>query len=102
MLIDSVDKCDEFLRKELFENVIVSGGNTMLPGFCERLDKEMKGQGIHEVQDIVELEAANDRNYSVWVGGSLMSSLNSFQQMWITRAEYDEHGQNIVQRKCLI
>jgi len=74
----------------------------MLPGFCERLDKEMKGQGIHEIQDIVELEAANDRNYSVWVGGSLMSSLSSFQQMWITRAEYDEHGQSIVQRKCLI
>lgn len=102
MCIDAVNKCDLFLRSELFSNVIVTGGNTMIPGFCERLDKEMKGDGIHQVDYTVEIEAADDRNYSVWIGGSLMASLSSFQQMWISRSEYDEHGKDIVQRKCLI
>ena len=74
----------------------------MIPGFCERLDKEMKGEGIHQLEYQVDVEAADDRNYSVWIGGSLMASLSSFQQMWISRSEYDEHGKDIVQRKCLI
>jgi actin len=74
----------------------------MIPGFCERLEKEMKGHGTHVIEDVVEIDVAMDRNYSVWIGGSLMASLNSFQQMWISRSEYDEHGRDIVQRKCLI
>jgi len=54
------------------------------------------------IQDTVEMDVANDRSYSNWIGGSLMASLNSFQQMWISRSEYDEYGKDIVQRKCLI
>ena len=38
--------------------------------------------------------------YSVWIGGSILASLSTFQQMWISKQEYDESGPAIVHRKC--
>ena len=38
--------------------------------------------------------------YSVWIGGSILASLSTFQQMWISKQEYDESGPSIVHRKC--
>jgi actin-related protein len=39
------------------------------------------------------------RLYSVWIGGSILASLATFQTMWITKAEYDEFGP-VMHRKC--
>jgi actin-related protein len=44
--------------------------------------------------------APPERKYSVWIGGSILSSLSTFQQMWISKSEYDESGPTIVHRKC--
>jgi len=41
-----------------------------------------------------------ERKFSVWNGGSILSSLSTFQQMWISKEEYDEAGPSIVHRKC--
>ena len=38
--------------------------------------------------------------YPVWIGGSVLSSPSTFQQMWISKQEYDESGPTIVHRKC--
>ncbi len=46
------------------------------------------------------MTSPSDRKYSVWIGGSILSSLSTFQSMWITKAEYDESGPQIVHRKC--
>ncbi len=48
----------------------------------------------------IKVVAPNERKYSVWIGGSILSSLATFQTMWITKAEYDESGPAIVHRKC--
>jgi len=44
--------------------------------------------------------APPERKYSVWIGGSILSSLTTFQTMWITKREYDEAGPTIVHNKC--
>ncbi|KAK7910514.1 hypothetical protein WMY93_015198 [Mugilogobius chulae] len=44
--------------------------------------------------------APPERKYSVWIGGSILASLSTFQQMWISKQEYDEAGPSIVHRKC--
>jgi len=44
--------------------------------------------------------APPERKYSVWLGGSILASLGTFQTMWITKGEYDESGPNIIHRKC--
>jgi len=48
----------------------------------------------------IKIIAPPERKYSVWIGGSILSSLSTFQQMWISKEEYDESGPAIVHRKC--
>merc|ERR1719445_2978400 len=47
----------------------------------------------------IKIIAPPERKYSVWIGGSILSSLSTFQQMWITKQEYDECGPSIVDRR---
>merc|ERR1712223_1469362 len=40
----------------------------------------------------IKIIAPPERKYSVWIGGSILASLSTFQQMWISKQEYDESG----------
>ncbi|CAG9329712.1 unnamed protein product [Blepharisma stoltei] len=94
----SIMKCDIDDRRDLYENVVMSGGSTMYPGIAERLNKELVAKTPPSMK--IKVVAPPERKYSVWIGGSILSSLSSFQQMWVTKAEYDECGASIVNRKC--
>ena len=48
----------------------------------------------------VKVVVPEERKYSVWIGGSILASLSTFQQMWISNTDYYEFGPNIVHRKC--
>lgn len=98
VLQQSVVQCDVDVRRDLYGNVVVSGGTTMLPGFQERLVKELTG--VVPAAAKINISAPPERKYSVWIGGSILSSLSTFQSMWITRQEYEEHGAEIAHRKC--
>ena len=93
-----ITKCDVHIRKELYANVVVSGGSTMFAGFADRLSKELTALAPASMK--VKIIAPPERKYSVWIGGSILSSLSTFQQMWISKQEYDESGPSIVHRKC--
>jgi actin-related protein len=95
----TIMKCDIDLRKDLYQNIIMSGGSTMFPGINERLTKELKMLAPKTIT--VRVITPPERKYSVWIGGSILASLNTFQKIWITREEYDEYGPEIVHRKCL-
>jgi len=97
-LYASIMDCDVDLRKELFGNIVLSGGTTMFPGIAERLGKELTTRVPARIR--VTVVAPPERKYSVWIGGSILASLNTFQQMWISRQEYEESGASIVHRKC--
>jgi len=94
----SIDKCDIDIRKELYSNIVLSGGTTMYPGITDRLQKELRCIVPHSIP--IRVTAPPERKYSVWIGGSILSSLSSFQNMWITKEEYNECGPSIVHRKC--
>lgn len=87
------------LRKDLFGNIYLSSGTTMLPGFAQRVQKEvtMNSQAYMKVNIV----ARPERKYMVWLGGAILSSLSSFEKLWITKADYEESGPNIVHLKCL-
>jgi actin-related protein len=95
---ESIMKCDVDIRKELYGNIVLSGGTTMFNGIAERLHKEMTALAPPTIK--VKVVAPPERKYSVWIGGSILSSLSTFQQMWISKEEYDESGPSIVHRKC--
>ena len=91
-------KCDLDIRKDLYLNIVLSGGTTMFPGIKERMEKEISNLAPAAMK--VKVVAPPERKYSVWIGGSILSSLTTFQNMWISKAEYDESGPYIVHRKC--
>jgi len=95
---DSIQKCDIDVRRDMYANTILSGGTTMFPGIGERMTKELTALAPATMK--VKVVAPPERKYSVWIGGSVVASLSTFQQMWITKGEYDEQGPTIVHRKC--
>ena len=96
---DSINLCDgEFAFTELYSNIVLTGGNTMIKGFDDRLQKEMIA--LSPTSCKVGVVAPVERKYGSWIGGSVLSSLSTFEEMWITKDEYDEFGPGIVHRKC--
>jgi len=98
LTFDSIMKCDVDIRKDLYANIVMSGGSTMYNGIAERMQKEVKAKAPDSMT--IKIIAPPERKYSVWIGGSILSSLSTFEDMWITKAEYDEAGPSIVHRKC--
>jgi len=98
MTYNSVQQCDIDVRRELFSNIVLSGGTTMYRGLKERMNKEITALAPASAK--VKIVAPEERKYSVWIGGSILSSLSSFSDMWITKEEYEESGPRIVHRKC--
>ena len=95
---NSVQKCDIDIRKDLYQNIVLSGGSTMYEGIVERLSDEI--QKLAPKNAKIKVNAPAERKFSVWIGGSILSSLSTFQNMWITKDEYDDAGATIVHRKC--
>ena len=91
-------KCDIDIRKDLFNNIVMCCGTTMFPGIPERLSKEVTALAPSTMK--IKVVAPAERKFLVWIGGSILSSLSTFQTMWITKAEYQETGSTIVHRKC--
>ena len=94
----TIAACDIDIRKELWGSIVVSGGCTLLSGFVERLQHEM--ERLRPAPTVkLRLIAQPSRKDMVWIGGSILASLQAFQQKWITRHEWLEHGERVVRKK---
>jgi len=98
LVFDCILKCDVDIRKDLYANIVLSGGSTMYAGIQERMEKEVRALAPPTMK--IKVVAPPERKYSVWIGGSILSSLSTFDNMWISKDEYDESGPSIVHRKC--
>jgi len=98
LTFDSIMKCDVDIRKDLYANTVMSGGTTMFTGIADRVSKEMTT--LAPASMTIKIVAPPERKYSVWIGGSILASLSTFEDMWVTKDEYDESGPSIVHRKC--
>jgi len=100
MCYTSIMNSDVDVRKELYSNIVLSGGTTCFTGLPERLTKEVSKLCPQSMVSKVKVNAVPERKYCVWIGGSILSSISTFATMWITKEEYDEAGPSIVHRKC--
>ncbi|KAJ8294562.1 actin [Rhodotorula toruloides] len=80
---NSIMKCDLDIRKDLYGNIVMSGGTTMYAGISDRMQKEITALAPSSMK--VKIVAPPERKYSVWIGGSILASLSTFQQMWISK-----------------
>ncbi len=97
---ESIQLSDIDIRKDLYANICVSGGTTLYPGIAERLLKELQAICPPNIANKVKVHAPPERKFSVWIGGSILTSINTFNDMWINKTEYAEIGSSIVHRKC--
>ncbi|KAH9892082.1 Actin/actin-like protein [Xylariomycetidae sp. FL2044] len=96
----SLNAVDVDLRPNLLGNIVVTGGTSLLNGFNDRLNNELMNMypGTR-----IKLHAAGlttERRFGAWIGGSILASLGTFHQMWISRKEYEENGAGIVEKRC--
>lgn len=98
-LIKSVMKSDIDLRPILFEQVVLAGGSTLFPGFGDRFLSEVR-KGAPE-RTRIRISAPPDRINSAWSGGSILASLSTFKNMWVSKEDYDEYGSSILHRRSL-
>jgi actin len=97
-IFDSIMKCDVSVRRELYANIVLSGGTTLFPVINSRLDMEITSLAPHTMK--VKIIAPPQRKYSAWTGGSLLASSDDFEERWVTKEEYAQDGYSIVQSKC--
>ena len=97
---NSIMKCEADIRRDLYANIVLSGGSTMFPDTEERMQKEMIA--LAKPSQKIKIVAPPERQYSTWIGGSVLSTLLASQQKWISKKEYDEAGPSIVHSKCPI
>ena len=93
----TINKCDEDLRKHLSRNIVLVGGNTMFPGMSDRLYAELSliSQGKRPINVTVPPE----RRYSSWIGGSILTSMDGFENIFVSKECYDEYGPQVTSRK---
>jgi len=94
----ALSACDPDLRMNLLNHVVLTGGGSLMTGFADRLTHELNGRyGTGKVQ-----AAGNilERKHGAWLGGSILGSLGTFQQLWISQEEWREHGKGILAQRC--
>mmetsp|Transcript_30869 Transcript_30869/g.67419 ORF Transcript_30869/g.67419 Transcript_30869/m.67419 type:complete len:456 (-) Transcript_30869:65-1432(-) len=102
LVLDAIGKCDVDVRKELYGGVLLTGGVSLIPNLRERLERELSEQ-VSSYTARVKVGTPNplvERKFSAFIGGSILASLGSFQQMWMSKSEYEEQGANLIHRKC--
>ena len=94
----AISNCDANIKKDLYGNIVLAGGNCMLKKLADRLKKDVKALAPSTMP--AEVTAPPERAYSAWLGGSILASIDSFKPMFISKAEYAESGALIVYKKC--
>jgi len=96
VLVNSIVKSDLDLRSTLFSQIVLAGGSTLFEGFGDRLLYEVRSRSPSHTR--IRISAPPERIHSTYIGGSILASLATFKSMWVTRAEFEEHGNSILHR----
>eukprot|EP00177_Eucheuma_denticulatum_P006373 GFKZ01011621.1.p1 GENE.GFKZ01011621.1~~GFKZ01011621.1.p1 ORF type:complete len:508 (-),score=76.68 GFKZ01011621.1:2856-4379(-) len=93
--------CDIDVRRDLYAGVVLTGGTSLISGTVERFTRELavKTPQMYKLK-VLASSNGTERNCGTWIGGSIVASLGTFQQVWVSKAEYDELGSRGALRKC--
>ena len=90
LVYESVMRCDEKLRSRLLTNIMLTGGNSLLPGLDTRLQYEL--EKLLPKNTTVRVQSQEGRDNFTWNGGAHLCSLSSFQRLWLSKQDYQETG----------
>ena len=79
-------------RRDLAATIVLTGGG-VLPNLAARLSLELSRNISSAYKPkVLAQKTGPERQCAAWIGGSILTSLGSFQQLWLSKAEYDEYG----------
>merc|ERR1719206_23961 len=90
VIADSIMRTELDLRRLLWRNIVLCGGNTMFDGLRERLHAQLCELAPKSVT--VKVSAMENRKYNVWKGAAIVSDIPSFRKEWFSRREFEENG----------
>jgi actin-related protein len=107
MVCDAAFRCDRDQQASVLGNVVLCGGGACI-GPTDQAVPDLLREQIEAVIHThtpgwrvkVLSPGMQERAVCSWLGGSILGSLGTFHDMWITKAEYEEWGSAIVNRKC--
>jgi len=79
MVAAAISRTDLDLRKELYANIVLSGGTTLCKGFGDRLLHEVQRLAVKDMR--IKIFAPPERKYSTWIGGSILAGLSTFRKV---------------------
>jgi actin, other eukaryote len=94
----SIEKYFDDFGKELYSDIVISGGSSMFEGFSQRIISEMMKFAPSTMK--IKVVAPPERKFSSWIGGSILASQISFNPMMISDIEYAVEGPSVVHRRC--
>ncbi|WFD32420.1 NuA4 histone acetyltransferase subunit [Malassezia sp. CBS 17886] len=100
LILRAAKSVDVDARAAMFSNIVFVGGGTFVPGFTDRLSYELSVAVPSQRIKIHSPGNYTERRHSTWLGGSILASLGTFHQLWISKQEYEEHGSAIVHSRC--
>ncbi|KAF8341998.1 brg1-associated factor b [Cantharellus anzutake] len=100
MITTTMQSVEPDLRAALLNHVVLTGAGSMMQGMSDRIFNEL--QQLFPAQKIKMHAPGNptERKYAGWLGGSILASLGTFHQLWVSAEEWQEHGASIVMQRC--
>ncbi|MBA7490931.1 hypothetical protein ES702_01474 [subsurface metagenome] len=95
-----INQCDVDLRPTFLSNVVLAGGGSMIKGLPDRITQTLTAMYPSTKVRVTAPGMSVERKFASYIGGSIVGSLGTFHQMWISKKEYDEHGASIVEKRC--
>jgi actin-related protein 6 len=98
-IMQSLQACHSDLVGPLLSNILLVGGNVNLPGFKERVERELRMAAPDHFP--INISVPDDPINAAWRGGSSVASNSKFVEQLVTKEEYEEHGHSVCQRRFL-
>lgn len=98
-LLRAIEKCDADIQGDLYGNIILAGTGTLNKNY--KVVMQIVANAVVPDKMNAKVIASPERATSVWIGGSILTSLSTFEEMWVTLDEYNKSGAGIVHKKCI-
>ena len=88
----SIMACDSDVRPHLLNNIVLTGAGSLVDKLPDRLYADLQALFPNPKVRVIASSNTAERRYGAWIGGSVLGSLGTFHQMWVSKQEYEEFG----------
>lgn len=103
LIYQCLENVKNYKRKDMLENIILTGGGSCIFNLSERLERELKVllKDLSYVSKISSAHNLVERECTGWMGASVVASMSTFGEYLMDKSEYGDHGSLLIERKCL-